>query len=69
LASKLAQLGAGKKKANRGRLAFWCCHWIGGAGGNRTRVRQQSLCRSTCLAVSIDLGSSSPTGRTLVPIP
>tara|TARA_Y100000588_G_C14232228_1_gene915756 strand:- start:879 stop:1304 length:426 start_codon:yes stop_codon:yes gene_type:complete len=37
---------------------------FGGAGGNRTRVRQQSICRSTCLAMFIDLSLHSPTGRT-----
>lgn len=33
---------------------------FGGAGGNRTRVRQQSICRSTCLARSIDLSLHTP---------
>ena len=42
---------------------------FGGAGGDRTRVRQQSAYRSTCLAVSTDLSPSGPTGRVLVPIP
>ena len=37
---------------------------FGGAGGNRTRVRQQSICRSTCLARSIDLSPHNPIGRT-----
>ena len=38
---------------------------IGGAGGNRTPVRQHFTFGSTCLAVSIELTISRPTGRVL----
>ena len=36
---------------------------FGGAGGNRTRVRQQSICRSTCLARPIDVSLYGSVGR------
>jgi len=36
---------------------------IGGGGGNRTRVRQSSTLRSTCLVWSIDLTEDDPTDR------
>ena len=36
---------------------------FGGGGGNRTRVRQSSTLRSTCLVWSIDLTEDDPTDR------
>ena len=37
--------------------------FIGGGGGNRTRVRKSSAFGSTCLSQSIDLADHYPTGR------
>jgi len=38
-------------------------YYIGGGGGNRTRVRKYSAVGSTCLAKSLSLIARYPTGR------
>jgi len=56
---------AAQKKGHPIGVALFICYLLfGGAGGNRTRVRQQSICRSTCLAIFINLSLHSPIGRT-----
>lgn len=45
------------------RMSWEFARWGGGGGGFRTRVRQSSALRSTCLGFSIQLTQHDPRAR------